>query len=73
MGLQTIWEVTQVAKYEYHHVQQRVGLTGVLDKATLVKLNKLGKEGWELTNVFNLLALDRKHHVFYVLKREIIK
>jgi hypothetical protein len=60
-----------VAKYEYHHVQQRVGLTGVLDKATLVKLNKLGKEGWELTSVFNLMGLDGKHRIFYVLKREI--
>jgi hypothetical protein len=60
-----------VIKYEYHHVQQRVGLTGVLDKATLVKLNKLGKEGWELTSVFNLMGLDGKHRIFYVLKREI--
>jgi len=60
-----------MAKYEYHHVKQRVSLTGVLDKATLVKLNKLGKEGWELTNVFNLLGLDGRHHVFYVLKREL--
>ena len=62
-----------MAKYEYHHVQQRVGLTGVLDKATLVKLTNLGKEGWELTKVFNLMGLDGKHHVFYVLKREIGK
>ena len=62
-----------MAKYEYLHIQQKVGLTGVLDKATLVKLNKLGKEGWELADVFNLIGLDGKHHVFYVLKREVNK
>jgi hypothetical protein len=60
-----------LAKYTYHHIQQRVGLTGVLDKATLVKLNRLGKEGWELSNVFNLIGLDGRHHFFYVLKGEI--
>ena len=42
-----------MAKYEYHHIQQRVGLTGVLNKDTLVKLNRLGKEGWEVVNVEN--------------------
>ena len=62
-----------MAKYEYHHVKQRVGLTGVLDKATLVKLNKLGKESWELTNVFNPMGLGGRHHVDYVLKRVIDK
>ncbi|MFC1865589.1 DUF4177 domain-containing protein [Chloroflexota bacterium] len=60
-----------MAKYEYHHIQQKVGLTSVLDKTTLVKLNKLGKQGWELANVFNLMGLDGQHHIFYVLKREI--
>ena len=60
-----------MAKYEYHHMQQKVGLTGVLDKSTLTKLNRLGKEGWELSSVFSLLELDGKYHVFYVLKREI--
>ena len=60
-----------MAKYEYHHIQQKVGLNGVLDKRTLSRLNILGKEGWELSNVFSLLELDRKYHVFYVLKREI--
>ena len=63
--------VMKMSKYEYHHVQQKVGLTGVLDKHTLSKLNRLGNEGWELASTFSLLIMDGKYHIFYVFKREV--